>query len=52
MDFGIILQEYSWGDSLPNVLNDFAPLAKMAARAKNRKPLNDISSQANGPISK
>ena len=32
--------------------NDSTPLNKMAPRAKNRKSSNDISSLANGPVSK
>ena len=52
MGFEIILQEYSSGDPLPKLPKRFRSLNKMAAGAKNRKPLNDISSQANGPILK
>ena len=44
MDFEIILQECSLGDPLPNCLNGFALLNKMAARAKNRKNLKTTSS--------
>ena len=35
-----------------NRLNGSAPLSKMAARVKIEKPLNAISSQAKGLISK
>ena len=53
MDFEIISQEYSLDDPLSKLPNGSALLNKMAARAKNKeKTLNNISSQANGPISK
>ena len=52
MDFEIISQECSLMTLYQNCLDGSAPLNKMAARAKNRKPFNNISSQANSLISK
>ena len=54
VDFEIILQACSLGDPLPKLPKWFC-YAKEIGRPpeqKIEKPLNDISSQANGPISK
>ena len=52
MDFEIISQECSLDDTLSKLPKGSAPLNKMATRAKNRKPLKDISYQDKGPILK
>ena len=56
MDFEIILQEYSLGDPLPKLPKWFRSAKENGRQSlkkkRKKKPLNDISSQANGSISK